>query len=80
MSAVDKSRSSKSVEVRRVWEIYDDRLQFMPIVFLVVLPLVKVWFLGVGWLVSGLFGLGEVPKVRSNAVDVHDAADVFFVS
>ena len=24
-----KSRSSKSVEVRRVWEIYDERLQFM---------------------------------------------------
>ena len=29
LPAVDKSRSSKSVEVRRVWEIYDDRLQFM---------------------------------------------------
>ena len=27
--AVGKSRGSKSVEVRRVWEIYDDRLQFM---------------------------------------------------
>ena len=25
--AVDKSRSSKSVEVHRVWEVYDDRLQ-----------------------------------------------------
>ena len=29
MPAVDKSRGSKSVEVQRVWEIYDDRLQFM---------------------------------------------------
>ena len=28
MPAVDKRRGS-SVEVRRVWEIYDDRLQFM---------------------------------------------------
>ena len=27
--AIDKSRSSKSVEVRRVWEVYDERLQFM---------------------------------------------------
>ena len=26
---MDKSRGSKSVEVQRVWEIYDDRLQFM---------------------------------------------------
>ena len=29
LPAVDKSRGSASVEVRRVWEIYDDRLQFM---------------------------------------------------
>ena len=51
----------------------------MPIVFLVVLPLVMVWFLGVVWLVSGVFGLGghKVRKVRCNAVDVHVAADVF---
>ena len=27
--AVDKSRGPKSVEVRRVWEVHDDRLQFM---------------------------------------------------
>ena len=27
--AVDKSRGSKSVEVQRVWEVYDERLQFM---------------------------------------------------
>ena len=51
-----------------MWEVFDDRLQFisagcswlllqMPIVFLVVLPHVKVWFLGVVWLVSGVFGL-----------------------
>ena len=29
MPAIDKGRGSKSVEVRRVWEIYDERLQFM---------------------------------------------------
>ena len=29
LPAIDKSRNSKSAEVRRVWEIYDDRLQFM---------------------------------------------------
>ena len=26
---IDKSRGSKSVEVQRVWEVYDERLQFM---------------------------------------------------
>ena len=29
MPAVDKGRGSKSVEVQRVWEIYDERLQFL---------------------------------------------------
>ena len=29
LPAVDKSRSSKSVEVQSVWEVYDERLQFM---------------------------------------------------
>ena len=29
LPAIDKSRGSKSVEVRRVWELYDDRLQYM---------------------------------------------------
>ena len=29
LPAVGKGRSSKSVEVRRFWEIYDDRLQVM---------------------------------------------------
>ena len=29
LPAVDESRSSKSVEVQRVWEVYDERLQFM---------------------------------------------------
>ena len=29
LPAVDKSRGFKSVEVQRVWEIYDERLQFM---------------------------------------------------
>ena len=29
LPAVDKGRGSKSVEVQRVWEIFDERLQFM---------------------------------------------------
>ena len=29
LPAVDKSRGSKSVEVQRVWEIFDERLQFV---------------------------------------------------
>ena len=29
LPAVDKGRRSKSVEVQSVWEVYDDRLQFM---------------------------------------------------
>ena len=29
LPAIDKSRRSKSVEVQRVWEVYDERLQFM---------------------------------------------------
>ena len=29
LPAIDKSRGSKSVEVQRVWEVYDDRLRFM---------------------------------------------------
>ena len=29
MPAIDKSTGSKSVEVQRVWEVYDERLQFM---------------------------------------------------
>ena len=29
LPAIDKSRGSKSVEVQRVWEIYDERLQLM---------------------------------------------------
>ena len=30
LSAVDKTRNSKSAEVRRVWEIFDERLQVVP--------------------------------------------------
>ena len=29
LPALDKTRGSKSVEVQRVWEVYDERLQFM---------------------------------------------------
>ena len=31
ISAVDRSRSSRSAEVRRVWEVYDERLSFVPV-------------------------------------------------
>ena len=31
VSAVDECRSSRSAEVRDTWEIYDDRLQFVPV-------------------------------------------------
>ena len=31
VSAVDKSRISKSAELREDWEIYDNRLQFVPV-------------------------------------------------
>ena len=29
LPAIDKIRRSKSIEVQRIWEVYDDRLQFM---------------------------------------------------
>ena len=29
LPVLDKSRGSKAAEVQRVWDIYDDRLQFM---------------------------------------------------
>ena len=29
MPVVDKTRGSRSAEVQRVWEVYDERLQFM---------------------------------------------------
>ena len=29
LPVIDKSRGSKAAEVQRVWDIYDDRLQFM---------------------------------------------------
>ena len=113
LPAIDKSRGSKSVEVRRVWEVYDDRLQFMSQrdAFLLnesldagdVSQAWLVWshagesalvdaysFSGGPRLCHG-FVLGRgvarfrkvrlggrrVRKVRRNAVDVHDAADVF---
>ena len=31
VAAIDKTRNSKSAEVREVWEIYDDVLQFIPV-------------------------------------------------
>ena len=113
LPAVDKSRGSKSVEVRIVWQIYDDRLQFMlrQDAFLLSGSL-DVGDVSQAWLVwsraaetaladvycfsggpapcQGLvrgrgmarfrrvrLGGHKVRKVRCNAVDVHDAADVF---
>ena len=111
--AVDKSRSSKSVEVRRVWEIYDDRLQFMsrqdPLLLdesLDAGDVSRAWLVWSGAAETALadayrFSGGPVPnqglvlgrgmarfrlvrlvghrvrKVRGNAADAHDAADVF---
>ena len=113
LPAIDKSRGSKSVEVRRVWDVYDDRLQFMiqrdAILFNECLgagdvsqawsvwshaaesALVDAYFLAGGPRPCHGFALGRgiarfrqvrlggcrVRKVRRNAVDVHDAADVF---
>ena len=113
LPAVDKSRGSKSVEVRRVWKIYDDRLQFMSQQdSLLLSESLDVGDVSQAWLVwsraaetaladaycfSGgpapcqglVLGRGmalfrrvrlgghKVRKVRSNTVDVHDAADVF---
>ena len=113
LPAIDKSRGSKSVEVRRVWEVCDDRLQFMSQrdAFLLNESL-EAGDVSQAWLVwshaaesalvdaysfSGgprpchglVLGRGvarfrrvrlggcRVRKVRRNAVDVHDAADVF---
>ena len=113
LPAVDKSRGSKSVEVWRVWEVYDCRLQFMSRQDVLLLSeSMDVGDVSQAWLVwsraaetalanaycfSGglalcqglVLGRGEarfwrvrlgghqVRKVRCNAVDVHDAADVF---
>ena len=113
LPAVDKSRVSKSLEVQRVWEVYDDRLQFLSLqdahllnesldtgdvsqAWLVWSRAVEValadayCFCGGPALRHGLvlgrglarfwrvrFGGCKVRKVRCNAVDVHDAADVF---
>ena len=113
LPAVDKSRGSKSVEVRRVWEIYDDRLQFMSQHdSLLLSESLDAGDVSQAWLVwshaaesalvdaysfSGgprpchglVLGRGaarfrrvrlggrRVRRVRRNAADVHDAADVF---
>ena len=108
MPAADKSRRSKSVEVQRVWEICDDRLQFMSrqdaLFMSESLDIGDVsWsraaetaladaccfsgglapchglVLGRGLARFRCVRLGgyKVRKVRCNAVDVHDAAEVF---
>ena len=116
LPAVDKSRKSKSVEVCRVWDIYDDRLQFMSQrdAFLLDESLdagdvSRAWLVWSHAAESALvdaysfsggprpghgFVLGrgaarfrqvrlgghKVRKVRSNVVDVRDAADVFCIA
>ena len=113
LPAIDKSRGSKSVEVRRVWEIYDDRLQFMSQQDSTLLSesldvgdVSRAWSvwsraaetaLADAYCFSGgpapchglVLGRGmarfrrvrvgghKVREVRCNAVDVHDAADIF---
>ena len=113
LPAIDKSRGSKSVEVRRVWEIYDDRLQFMSRRDALLLDdslaagdVSRAWAVWSGAVETALadayrFSGGPLPsrglvlgrrnasfrvvrlggrkvrKARGNAVDVHDAADVF---
>ena len=113
LPAVDKSRGSKSVEVQRVWEVYDERLQYMSRHDALLLDdSLDAGDVSEAWLVwsraaetafvdaycfSGgpapchglVLGRGiarfrrvrlggcRVRMVRCNAVDVHDAADVF---
>ena len=47
---VDKGRSSKSAEVQRVWEVYDERLQFMSLDAL-LLDESLVWMMSMAWAV-----------------------------
>ena len=113
LPAVDKGRGSESVEVQRVWEIYDARLQFMSRQGALLLSesliagdVSQAWLvwssaaeaaladahrfsggpvprrglvLGRGKASFRLVRLGghKVGKVRGNAADVHDAADIF---
>ena len=108
-----KSRGSKSVEVQSVWEIYDDRLQFMSRQDALLLDesldagdVSQAWLVWSGAAETALadayrFSGGPAPnrglvlgrgkarfrlvrlgghkvrKVRGDAADVHDAADVF---
>ena len=54
LPALDKSRCSKSVEVQRVWEVYDDRVRFLCLVLLVMVLPVRFWM--VMFPLLGLFG------------------------
>ena len=56
LPAIDKSGGSKSVEVRRVWEVYDERLQFISSLG-VMLCVQMSLSMQVTFLVLGLFGL-----------------------
>ena len=113
LPAVDKSWGSKSVEVQMVWEVYDERLQFMSRQDALLLDeslnagdISQAWLVWSGAAKTALadayrFSSGPVPhgglvlgrgearfrlvrlgghkvgKVRGNAADVHDAADIF---
>ena len=93
LSAFDKGRGSKSVEVQRVWEVCDDRLQFMVRsgafqlhessrlgdVSGAYAALVDAHqFAGGPILVRGLVvWRGTALKARSNVADAHDAGGVF---
>ena len=55
LPAVDKSRGSKSVEVQRVWEVHDERLQFLCPVRMLCCWMILLML--VMFHVHGLFGL-----------------------
>ena len=86
LSAVDKSRGSKSVEVQRVWEVYDERLQYMSRQDAFQLDeslasgdISRAWLVWSGAAQFRVVRLGEskVRKARGNVSDVGDAAGVF---
>ena len=81
LPAVDYSGGSASVEVQRVWEIYDDRLQFMAVSDALLLEEAsRVNDVSRAWLVwSRVVRLGgpKVRKARCNVADSHDAGGVF---
>ena len=86
LSAVDKSRGSKSVEVQRVWDFFDERQQYMSRQDAFQLDeslasgdISRAWLV---WSGAAKFrvvriGWSKVRKARGNVSDVGDAAGVF---